>query len=43
MKNFKLCKKIQPEAKIINIFTDDPFDISYFKDISNKNILYKLF
>ena len=32
-------KKIQPEAKIINIFTDDPFDISYFKDISNKNIL----
>lgn len=32
-------KNISPKSKLINIFTDDPFNINYFKDISNKNIL----
>ena len=32
-------KKISPVSKFINIFPDDPFDVRYFKDISNKNIL----
>ena len=32
-------KKISKNCKFINIFTDNPFDIRYFKDISNKNIL----
>ena len=34
-----LIKKICDKSKIINIFPDDPFDIDYFKDISNKNVL----
>ena len=32
-------KKLSSKSKLINIFTDDPFDTAYFKDISNKNIL----
>ena len=32
-------KKFSPNTKIINIFPDDPFDVDYFKDISNKNVL----
>ena len=36
LKNIKL---ILPNVKVINIFTDNPFDIDYFKDISNENIL----
>ena len=36
MKEIKL---ILPNTKVINIFTDDPLDINYFKDISNQNIL----
>ena len=32
-------KKKSNDSKIIDIFTDDPFKINYFKDISNKNIL----
>ena len=32
-------KLFSPKAKCINIFTDDPFDVDYFRDISNKNIL----
>ena len=32
-------KSICKNSKLINIFTDNPFDTNYFKDISNKNIL----
>ena len=32
-------KSFSPKSKCINIFTDDPFDIDYYKDISNMNIL----
>ena len=32
-------RNISPKTKIVNIFTDNPFDINYFKDISNLNIL----
>ena len=35
----KEIKLILPNTKVINIFTDDPLDINYFKDISNQNIL----
>jgi spore maturation protein CgeB len=34
-----LIKKVSNKSKIINIFPDNPFEIDYFKDISNKNIL----
>jgi spore maturation protein CgeB len=32
-------KKINPSIKFINIFPDDPFDVNYFKDISNRKLL----
>ena len=32
-------RNISPKTKIVNIFTDNPFEINYFKDISNLNIL----
>lgn len=32
-------KKISNGVKIIDIFPDNPFDVDYFKDISNKNVL----
>jgi spore maturation protein CgeB len=32
-------KNISNKIKIINILPDNPFDIDYFKDISNQNIL----
>mgnify|MGYP001201882926 CR=1 FL=1 len=36
---FSKLRNISNSKKIINIFPDDPFDVNYFKDISNKNIL----
>lgn len=35
----KEIKENSKNSKFINIFTDDPFKVDYFKDISNKNIL----
>ena len=35
----KELRNILPNSKIINIFTDDPLDTNYFKDISNTGIL----
>lgn len=32
-------RDISNSEKIINIFPDNPFDINYFKDISNNNVL----
>ena len=32
-------RNILPNSKIINIFTDNPFDTNYFKDISNTSVL----
>ena len=32
-------KKINKSTKFVNIFPDDPFDVNYFKDISNKELL----
>ena len=36
---FSKLRNISNSEKIVNIFPDDPFDVSYFKDISNNNIL----
>jgi spore maturation protein CgeB len=36
---FSVIKKKYNNSKIIDIFPDDPFQINYFKDISNVNIL----
>ena len=36
---FSKLRNIYNYEKIVNIFPDDPFDVSYFKDISNNNIL----
>ncbi|MAU58434.1 MAG: hypothetical protein CMC33_02095 [Flavobacteriaceae bacterium] len=39
-KNFMInLKNNLKNTKIINIFPDNPFEVNYFKDISNKNIL----
>jgi len=35
-------KKISKTSKWINIFPDDPFNVDYFKDISNNNVLKTL-
>lgn len=42
-RNFlKIIRKISTKSKIINIFPDNPFDVNYFRDISNKNILQSI-